>query len=133
MDERAMVLGTYVDPEMKRATDDHAKAILKQFYKDLQAWINAGFPVHRSFKIERAVCSQLMTYTEDAGHYGYILDVTCEELKREFLEAGLCAVYPFNPVEESEPDLGKSYNEEFARETFYFNEARLNWIKEHSK
>ena len=133
MDERAMVLGTYVDPEMMRATDDHAKAILKQFYKDLQAWINAGFPVHPSFRIERAMCSQLMTYTKNAGHYGYIRDVTCEELKREFREAGLDTVYPFNPVAKNEPDLGKSFDEEFACETFYFNEARLNWIWEHSK
>ena len=133
MDERAMIRGTYVDPEMKRATDDHAKAILKQFYKDLQAWINAGFPVHPSFRIECAMCSQLMTYTENAGYYGYICDVTLGALKREFCEAGLCTVYPFNPAEESEHDLGKSFNEEFARETFYENEARLNWIWEHSK
>ena len=133
MDERAMVLGTYVDPEMMRETNEHAKAILKQFYKDLQAWINAGFPVHRSFKIDRAVCSQLIAYTKDAGHYGYIHDVTCEELKREFREAGLDTVYPFNPVPGNENDLGKSFDEEFARETFYFNEARLNWIWEHSK
>ena len=132
MDERAMVLGTYVDPEMMRETNDHPKAILKQFYKDLQAWIDAGFPVHRSFKIERAICSQLMTYTENAGYYGYICDVTFGALKREFCEAGLCPIYPFNPVEESEPDLGKSYNEEFARETFYENEARLNWIYDHA-
>ena len=133
MDERAMICGTYVDPEMMRETNDHAKAILKQFYKDLQAWIDAGFPVHRSFKIEYAVCSQLIAYTKDAGYYGYIRDVTCEELKREFREAGLDTIYPFNPVAGNEPDLGKSYNEEFARETFYFNEARLNWIWEHSK
>lgn len=133
MDERAMICGTYVDPEMMRATDDHAKAILKQFYKDLQAWIDAGFPVHRSFKIERAVCSQLIAYTEDAEHYGYIRDVTCEELKREFQEAGLDTMYPFNPVPGNENDLGKSFDEEFARETFYFNEARINWIWEHSK
>ena len=133
MDERAMVLGTHVDPEMMRETNEQAKAILKQFYKDLQAWINAGFPVHRSFKIERAVCSQLIAYTKDAGHYGYILDVTCEELKREFWEAGLDTVYPFNPVEESESDLGESYYRELDQEKFYFNEARLNWIWEHSK
>lgn len=133
MDERAMIRGTYVDPEMKRATGDHAKAILKQFYKDLQAWINAGFPVHRSFKIDRAVCSQLMTYTKNEGYYDYILDVTCGALKREFQEAGLDTIYPFNPVPGNENDLGKSYNEEFARETFYSNEARLNWIWEHSK
>ena len=73
MDERAMVLGTHVDPEMMRETNEHAKAILKQFYKDLQAWINAGFPVHRSFKIERAVCSQLIAYTKEAGHTGISL------------------------------------------------------------
>ena len=133
MDERAMVLGTYVDPEMMRETNEHAKAILKQFYKDLQAWINAGFPVHRSFEIERAVCSQLIAYTKNEGYYGYIRDVTCEALKREFHVAGLDTVYPFNPVPGNENDLGKSFDEEFARETFYFNEARLNWIWEHSK
>ena len=119
--------------EVQLEADEQAKAILKQFYKDLQAWINAGFPVHRSFKIERAVCSQLIAYTKDAGHYGYIRDVTCEELKREFREAGLDTIYPFNPVAENEHDLGKSFDEEFACETFYFNEARLNWINEHSK
>ena len=48
-------------------------------------------------------------------------------------DAGLDTIYPFNPVAGNEPDLGKSYNEEFARETFYFNEARLNWIYDHAK
>ena len=133
MEKLAEDRGSYVDPEELFAADIKAKEILKQFYKDLQAWIDAGFPVHRSFKIEHAVCSQLIAYTKDAGYYGYIRDVTCEELKREFREAGLDTIYPFNPVAGNEPDLGKSYNEEFARETFYFNEARLNWIWEHSK
>ena len=119
--------------EVQLEANEQAKAILKQFYKDLQAWIDAGFPVHRSFKIERAVCAQLIAYTKDAEHYGYIRDVTCEELKREFREAGLDTVYPFNPVAENEQDLGKSYDKEYIYETFYENEARLNWIKEHSK
>ena len=133
MEKLAEDRGSYVDPEELFAADIKAKEILKQFYKDLQAWIDAGFPVHRSFKIERAVCSQLIAYIKDAGHYGYIRDVTREELKREFREAGLDTIYPFNQVPENENDLGKSYNKEFARETFYFNEARLNWIWEHSK
>ena len=54
MDERAMIRGTYVDPEMKRATDEHAKAILKQFYKDLQAWIEDMTPAVETFRTERA-------------------------------------------------------------------------------
>ena len=130
MDERAMIRGTYVDPEMKRATDDHAKAILKQFYKDLQAWINAGFPVHPSFRIENAMCSQLMAYTKNEG---YIRDVTCEALKREFREAGLCPIYPFNPVSKKENSKGLTFDKEFIYKTFYSNKARLKWIWEHSK
>ena len=133
MDERAIIRETYVDPEIKRATEDHAKAILKQFYKDLQAWIDAGFPVHRSFKIDRAVCSQLRAYTKDAGYYDYICGVTCGELKREFREAGLDTGYPFNPVSEEENNKGLTFDKEWTDETFYFNEARLNWIWEHSK
>ena len=133
MDKMAEDRGSYVDPEELFAADIKAKEILKQFYKDLQAWIDAGFPVHPSFKIERAVCLQLLTYTKNEGYYGYIHGATCEALKREFWEAGLDTVYPFNPLPGNENDLCRSYDEEFARKTLYFNKARLNWIWEHAK
>ena len=114
-------------------SESDAEQVLAAFYKDIQDWINEGCPDHTIFNRARALCSTLLRYMSGTEIPFREHDIASRLMEKSFTDAGLCPIYPFNPVSEKEDDLDKSYNEEFARETFYFNEARLNWIYDHAK
>ena len=114
-------------------SESDAEQVLAAFYKDIQDWLNEGCPDHTIFNTAQALCSTLLRYMRGTEILLRVRDIASTLMKKGFADAGLDTIYPFNPVEENEHDLGKSFDEEFARETFYFNEARINWIWEHSK
>ena len=114
-------------------SESDAEQVLAAFYKDIQDWLNEGCPDHTIFNPARALCSTLLRYMSGTEILLRVRDIASTLMKKGFRDAGLNTVYPFNPVAKNEPDLGKSFDEELACETFYFNEARLNWIKGHSK
>lgn len=89
---------------------------LKQFYREIQAWIDAGCPEHDVFYKDDGICIQLElwpSYHEDLS----------SKMKQSFRMSGLDEVYPFN---EGSPE------DYLAEEDYYKNPARLAWIKEHA-
>ena len=39
--------------------------ILKQFFKDIDQWVEAGFPEHESFSTDYGICKNLLDYLRD--------------------------------------------------------------------
>lgn len=98
---------------------------LKQFYTELQAWIDAGFPEHAHFHPNMGLCSNLNDWIEFNQYDDDIFHALNTELTQQFIAAGLNNVFPFNPISVH----GKTtYTIGFK----YDNEARLTWVKEHA-
>ena len=114
-------------------SESDAEQVLAAFYKDIQDWLNEGCPDHTIFNTAQALCSTLLRYMRGTEILLRVRDIASTLMKKGFADAGLCPIYPFNPVRKKENDKGLTFDEEFARETFYFNKARLKWIWEHSK
>ena len=114
-------------------SESHAEQVLAAFYKDIQDWINEGCPDHTIFNPARALCSTLLRYMSGTKILLHVRDIASTLMKNSFTDAGLCPIYPFNPVSEKENDKGLTFDKEYIYETFYENEARINWIWEHSK
>lgn len=93
---------------------------LKQFYREIQQWIDDGCPEHDVFKTYRPLCRSINAWSSFDPHLS-------AELKGQFLTAGLHRDYPFNM---GDPD---NYGDEANDDTVFKNPARLAWIKEHSK
>ncbi|MFP1844424.1 hypothetical protein ACLEDU_02455 [Lonsdalea quercina] len=102
---------------------------LKQFYRDLQAWIDAGKIACSAFSIDTAVCSALRYWaivklgSTTLGERQALL----EENENLFISHGLHESYPFNNGESC------GWDEEEATGTFYKNPERLAFIKEMAK
>lgn len=88
---------------------------LKQFYRQMQAWIDDGCPEHEVFSRRCGLCVNLASWA-----WG---DDFNFDLKNQFDEAGLHRRHPFNG---GNPE---QYLNELDR---YKNPARLAWIKEHA-
>lgn len=100
---------------------------LKQFYRDLQAWVDAGMPESREFSPDMAICPSLrgwMILNTVSGMPAARLSVENEDL---FISRDLYAFYPFNDGSRAE------WVEEKATGTFYKNPERLAFIKEMAK
>lgn len=95
---------------------------LKQFYRELAVWINAGMPRHKVFSKKVALCLQLCHWTFDLPWYArlYYDDDYIQHLQVElfFEKSGNCD-FPFGYY---------AYAEERAAGNHYTNEARLAFI-----
>lgn len=114
-------------------SESDAEQVLAAFYKDIQDWLNEGCVGHTIFNPSRALCSALWRYTRGTEILMSVRDMASTLMKKGFRDAGLCPIYPFNPVSEKENNKGRHYEEEAQSGAIYKNEARLNWIWEHSK
>jgi len=94
---------------------------LKDFYKDMQAWIN-GNCVDSRFSRSAGLCYNLRNWRKTS----YIQELRGEQ-KAAFVAAGLDGTYPFNDGEDNNYQREKLYG------SIYRNQARLDWIKQHAK
>lgn len=92
---------------------------LKQFYREIQQWIDDGCPDHDVFRKTTAICLSLERWL------GYFDRKVNKILEDSFNDAGLDFVLPFNK------DLGE-FEVEMLNHSIYKNPARLAWIKEHA-
>lgn len=93
---------------------------LKQFYVEMQEWIDAGCPSEgEKFDPDYGLCYNCIRFG------GVQLQ---GELNLQFKDAGLSTVFPFN----EDPELKDSYGDERLYGTIYENPARLAWIKKHA-
>jgi hypothetical protein len=95
-----------------------AVVTLKQFYKDLYAWVLAGMPEHPDFYIGYGLCSNLNAWSNSTYNLR-------DELNLSFIRAHLDAKYPFN-------HSPSHFYEELGDSGLYKNRRRLDWIKEHA-
>lgn len=96
---------------------------LKQFYRDLQEWLETGRPRHKTFDQQYGLCC-------NAAYYGdnFFNDSSLEEEQADmFAAAGLCTEYPFNDGDHD------SYMQESRSGDLFQNPTRLAWIKEHAQ
>lgn len=96
---------------------------LKQFYIDLQKWIDSGFPEHHSFLPSLGICNNLGWY---CVHFNLDLNKTKSDLTSQFAAAGLDTQVPFNK------DFRDFQIEKEDCKT-YKNPARLAWIKKQAE
>ena len=96
---------------------------LKQFYREIWAWIQSDFPDHETFRRDSALCSSLMAW-------GRMNNADASELIREqskiFSSLSGCSSWPFNRGGDHwvyENDYGD----------FYRNQKRLAFIEERAK
>ena len=92
---------------------------LKQFHKDLQAWIDNGCTDSLSFRRHEGLCYNVWFWAYFRKLDGWELR---RELKSSFKNAGLDEEIPFNVRVDD-------FNEE---ENCYTNKARLEWIHQHA-
>ena len=108
---------------------------LKQFYKDMQAWIDEGCYCPDQYDTNfpntiRGLCDNLDYWTKQ--HNIAVKDFTKlrYELQTQFEAAGLHKLYPFNcdgkhPGTEHLP----FYADEIGKKHCYTNPLRLAWVK----
>lgn len=100
-------------------------SLLTNFYQDIQAWIDAGFP-QGIFRKDRGVCANLVFWSENEGLSNIAWVELDLEMEDQFKQAGLHALYPFNNGQPAE------FSIEFHSGTAYQNPKRLEWIKNHA-
>lgn len=97
--------------------------VLKDFYKDINKWVEEGCPAYADsgYTCFVGLCSNLVGYCFNIQYkYHGVLNI----MHQQFVDAGLHGRMPF-----SNPD-------EYERETFhdmYENTKRLAWIKDHAQ
>lgn len=97
---------------------------LKQFYQEIQEWVDAGMPPHDDFCRECGLCANLYEWADH--RYGSdTVDALYDAQRAMFREEGLDKDFPF--------DTEESYNLAWAHETMYRNTKRIDWIKEHAQ
>ena len=93
--------------------------MLTQFYKEMQAWVDAGCQRHPLFIIRVGLCGNLAKWDSEHKTQLYEAQLT------QFKSAGLNIAHPF--------DCNISYFErERERYLLYKNPKRLDWIKRHA-
>lgn len=104
--------------------------MLTNFYRDLQAWIDAGCPEPNPhfFRKRRGLCANLDAWCEKQHDLSYeqwrVLDL---ELTSSFQEAGLDICYPFNEGSRMQ------FREEAYDLAMYENPKRLEWVRNHAQ
>jgi len=93
--------------------------MLTQFYKEMQAWVDAGCPDHAIFRRNLGLCGNL-------SNWDFVYQTELYEVQRDkFLSVSLSENYPFN--------LNKvEWEKEQADNTLFHNKQRLDWIKQHA-
>ena len=92
---------------------------IDKFFKDLQTWVDEGFPEGSYFKYHFAICDNYWKWLEHNGYQPESRTETEGEMAREFVKSGLRANMPFN------------LNwQDFGDEDHWENEKRLKWLKE---
>lgn len=99
---------------------------LKQFYKEIQEWIEAECPAHPVFRPYYGLCWNLRHWADKHGKTVNV-DILVFELAEQFVAARLDKEYPFNH------GLDLEYNCECSINAIFQNQLRLAWIKEHAK
>lgn len=96
--------------------------IPRQFYRDLNKWINQGCPHDNQYYWfpSQGICSAWRAW----GEY-HNRPASYKDLEPVFIAAGLNAVTPFNPPGCEIPYRAESHK--------FTNPARLAWIREHTK
>jgi len=104
--------------------------MLTQFYKEMQAWVDAGCPTG-SLSTTHGLCTNLRAYVwANRGSTPMVelhdrYDKLSQEMQKQFVAEGLDPVYPFN-VGFADFDI------ESISCTKYQNPKRLDWIKRHA-
>lgn len=98
---------------------------LKQFYQEIQEWVEAGCPPYTVFQMDSGLCNQLEMWSENQGHDEELTEQLWDEQAAMFQSAGLDKNFPF--------DTEESYTHAYCANAMYDNPERLNWIKEHSQ
>ena len=109
--------------------------MLTQFYKEMQAWVDAGLPKVSFFSKSFGLCTNLRCFcwkqfepsiSPDKHQECADKHQECAEaLRKQFLDEHLDTDYPFN-VSASE------FVCETEQDTKYTNPKRLEWIKRHA-
>ncbi|MFP1891056.1 hypothetical protein ACLEEJ_00360 [Lonsdalea quercina] len=96
---------------------------LKQFYRELWAWVQDGCPMHKIFRCERSLRVSVTLWSQMYMPVG--LDLAGEQYKIFDALAG-STIYPFNHD-------SSCWLLELKNGTFYQNPKRLAFIEEHAK
>lgn len=97
---------------------------LKEFYKQLIAWIDANLPEHEYFVTYVGLCSNFSFFAQHHGAYDY--SHFTQEMVDQFVAAGLDPRYPFNR------DYS-GYNTESTNDICYLNPKRIAFVRENAK
>lgn len=102
---------------------------LKQFFKELQQWIDAGCPEHPVFKNNTAICNSLINYMCFKWPHASQETLMKAQLALHSLlwEQFSLSKFPLNN------GSLRMYYEEIETGTIYQNPARLAFIRQHSK
>lgn len=76
---------------------------LKEFYQDVQAWVEAGCPPHNVFQLDCGLCSQLEMWCETYCHDKELADQIWDEQAAMFKAAGLDKKLPVRYGRELQP------------------------------
>jgi len=96
-------------------------AVLKEFYCELEEWINEGCPHHEVFNPMRALCSTLLHWSRNKQHNWKVTNVLYTLQQYWFIkECGINSQYPFGK---------ESYRVEAVTTGHYTNQKRLNFIR----
>ena len=92
--------------------------VQRQFYRDIQKWINEGMKDHPIFHKFVGLCSTYHYWSSYTGN-------EIHDIKTDFETAGLHPYFPFN-------ENLRDYDKERIADLTYMNPLRLAWIKEHA-
>ncbi len=95
--------------------------MLTQFYKEMQAWVDAGCPPHKAFQKRTGLCDNLVRWCNQQEKSNQSLFT---QMRNQFREAGKNLYFPFNE--------NTSYTVEAEAGLCYTNKQRLDWIKRHA-
>ena len=104
---------------------------LFQYYKDLQIWIEKGFPKVDAFSLADGLCFNLTSYlkvhpsTCDHPDLQMIHDLLQKEISKQFIAAQMHERFPF--------DWGSAQRYADDYKTRWENPGRLQWVFAHSR
>ena len=100
--------------------------MLTQFYKDMQAWVDAGCPPHSALTKTQGLCDNLVRWCNQQKSELTLYTQMRNQMRNQFKEAGKNIYFPFNF------DENTSYPVEAEAGLCYTNKQRLDWIKQHA-
>lgn len=106
-------------------------AELKAFYIALQQWIDSGCFGSQPFVAIDSICPNCYAFCKDKPHASARVAELRVEIIRQFIQAKLDSMYPFNSGEDQHQRRWQHQNESL-NGTVWTNEARLAWVKKHA-